>query len=796
MKKFFTTALLAVMTLAGVSAAETLPFERTFNSEENVADFTILDNTAGSITKFSFVTSGGYQPAFRSRYSFSSPKDSWIVTPAIKLENGKEYKVKYTCTGDNGSIEFIDIAVGTKPEISALTIDALTDYRTFGYGNLSKENAFPVEGSFVAPADGDYYIGLRCHQEIGQSMYFFVYDITVNEKAMGDCPADVTDFSAVPDRTGALKTVLTATAPTATLGGAKLTSLTKLEFLRDGEVINTVNNPTPGATYTYTDNAPQNGYRTYGAVASNSEGRGNVVESRVFVGVNAPKAVTDVEAHEISNGKVKLTWVLPYSDVTNTMLDPSLVSCKVLAYDLNGQVSKEFGPFSGTEATVTLDNLGAGQQFLTFGVMAMTSGGNSEVTNSNPVIVGTPDAAPYFESFAGGKPSHAMMCESVKYGANWAFSDRATQDNDGGSAIFSANGIGASANLYTGKISIPAGKRMNLRYYYTAVSNNVTPNFLTLSVSVDGGQFVELETLDVTTSDFQTSMIDLGEYAGKTIQLRWNAECRQGFYVVIDNISIAEAVANDLAVEFVSVPTMIERCVTVPVVVRVKNLGTQSAPSYSVSLNYANNEQVAVLESKGALASGAFQEYEFGIYADKNTESPLTYYAQVTYAADSDQSNNKTGRANVSVETPEFYPAQSVKAVANGNAVTITWATPDGASFSAESPYHRLEGYRVFRDDRAVNSTLTADNEITDNGVPEGEHRYTVVAVYVEGSAPASAAATVNVEESGIETIAIDAISADAVIYDLNGRRVNASTIIPGLYIRVNGAEAAKILVK
>ena len=51
-------------------------------------------------------------------------------------------------------------------------------------------------------------------------------------------------------------------------------------------------------------------------------------------------------------------------------------------------------------------------------------------------------------------------------------------------------------------------------------------------------------------------------------------------------------------------------------------------------------------------------------------------------------------------------------------------------------------------------------------------------------------------EASGVEDIVVDGSTAPAEYYNLNGVRVNSSTLTPGIYIKLQGGKAEKVLVK
>lgn len=66
-----------------------------------------------------------------------------------------------------------------------------------------------------------------------------------------------------------------------------------------------------------------------------------------------------------------------------------------------------------------------------------------------------------------------------------------------------------------------------------------------------------------------------------------------------------------------------------------------------------------------------------------------------------------------------------------------------------------------------------------------------------EGKKPSAVVeATYVINQSGISTILSDAVSAGAVLFDLNGRRIDAANAAPGLYIMRSGLTVTKVLVK
>ena len=74
---------------------------------------------------------------------------------------------------------------------------------------------------------------------------------------------------------------------------------------------------------------------------------------------------------------------------------------------------------------------------------------------------------------------------------------------------------------------------------------------------------------------------------------------------------------------------------------------------------------------------------------------------------------------------------------------------------------------------------------------------YAVIALPGENYATTNAKAADLISiESGVENIAVDAADANAVYYNLNGVRVAADELTPGIYVKVVGSTATKVVVK
>lgn len=95
-----------------------------------------------------------------------------------------------------------------------------------------------VEAKFLVPSDGDYYLGF--HLLSDALMHSFeIQDISVEQYTTTDTPTAVADLAVKPAAKGELKSEVSFTLPSKTIGGAAVGTLTlDLKKAAHGEVCN------------------------------------------------------------------------------------------------------------------------------------------------------------------------------------------------------------------------------------------------------------------------------------------------------------------------------------------------------------------------------------------------------------------------------------------------------------------------------------------------------------------------------------------------------------------------------
>ena len=243
-----------------------LPYVPSFADLADQMSFTIINKDEDDGTwRFN---SNGYVEYKYSRYNAA---DDWLITPGIKLETGKAYRLAVD-TWASYDPERLEVMMGKDKTIEAMTKEVIpsTDITWKSNDVQTLENKF-----ITVDETGYYHFGF--HAISDPYMYILhIENLIVEVSADLNAPDSVTNLAVVP-AVNRLAATISFNAPTKTVNGAELTeNLTKIEILRDGVMIATLENVAPGSAQSYVDadNALAIGNYSYQVVAYNTYGKG------------------------------------------------------------------------------------------------------------------------------------------------------------------------------------------------------------------------------------------------------------------------------------------------------------------------------------------------------------------------------------------------------------------------------------------------------------------------------------------------------------------------------------------
>ena len=245
--------------------AVTAPYTADFTTETPFGDFYTIDNNLdGSTWSWSETNYANYH------WNSSNAADDYLILP-IELEGGKSYNVIVEAAANSASwAEKFEVVAGTAGTVDALTTTVIAE-KTVNHADFQE-----YEGTYTPETDGTYYIAIHATSD-ADMFYLKVKKFTVEVGAESGAPAAVENFTVVPftDEIGA---AISFNAPTKTIDGADLAAgdITKIEILRDGNVINTIENPAPGSEQIYSDDASDltAGNHTYQVIPYGASGIG------------------------------------------------------------------------------------------------------------------------------------------------------------------------------------------------------------------------------------------------------------------------------------------------------------------------------------------------------------------------------------------------------------------------------------------------------------------------------------------------------------------------------------------
>lgn len=217
----------------------------------NDADWTTInanndDQTWQAVTSASDFTGSGFTSGIKYRYHSTNAADDWYISPAISLEAGKEYKVKYwyKTAGSYDEKWTLYCATGNTPE--ELSAGTVIDDKDGKFGTITKSTQI-----FTPETSGDYYFAFYAHSD-KDKLNLFITGFQIAENVFG--PGAPTDVTVTRGDDYALTATLAWTLPTVDNDGAPLPegyTVNNVTIYRDDTLAATLD----GAATTWTDTA-------------------------------------------------------------------------------------------------------------------------------------------------------------------------------------------------------------------------------------------------------------------------------------------------------------------------------------------------------------------------------------------------------------------------------------------------------------------------------------------------------------------------------------------------------------
>ncbi len=641
------------------------PFTESFSSDPLQAGWTVINVNAdhrewtwdGSEMMITYTNSGVYQ-------------DDWLVTPPVRLEEGKYYEFSFLTTNASSYYpERIEAAMGTEPTADAMTTILVepTDLIDGTWLTLSK--------GFIAPAAGTYYFGIHAISDPDQYT-IYVTDVAISGAKEAAAPAAVENLKVANATDGTPTATISFTAPTQTIGGADLASISSIDVYCDGELINTVPNAQPGSEISCTYAAPAMGTYEFEVVATNDAGVGLSATVSAYLGINIAAAPAEATVVETTPGVVEINWTASDTDVDGQPMNPAFVTYTIIDY--NGIVAEGL-----TDTSYTYQAMAEGEQdFVSYAIYAVTEAGYSRsYTETNVIACGTPWDAPFVETFADGALAWPWAVQnnygSVTFGVvtDGYFEDVNSAAGDNGMLYMSGSGYYYSGSLISGKINVDLDSPELSYYWYSLGLEN--ENTIDVQVLCDG-ELTTVNSHDLIADrvDWYRTQIDMSAYKGKTVQLYFTITVNAYVYTFIDDIRLENPLDYDLAVTGISSnASTVKAGSDIEISYTLANYGVKDAEGYTVSL-YCNGDLVQSAENLPAIPWTETYTGTFTHSFDALKAGTYEMSVEAYLPGDEDPDNNASTTVQIVVKASNYPSVDLSGEYVDGQGVVLTWEAP------------------------------------------------------------------------------------------------------------------------
>ena len=568
-----------------------LPFKESFDKQESLSKFTIIDANKDGNTWSYFYDNDTKLSAIQMQYGDYS-HDDWLITPPIKLKANMVYNISFNTSSKGISYpELLEVKYGTDATVSAMTNIVVEQQK------ITNTEYQTIKKTFTPTTDGIYYFGFHCTSDVDWFWQLLVDNISIEENSI-KAPNAAKLISATAANDGSLKATIKFEAPEKAIDGSLLENPLTINIIRNGEKIDEIKNIIPKGTYEYVDNNAKQGINAYSVIAENASGKGNESNSKeIYVGLDTPIAPTNIKTTQTDNS-ITLTWDIPKVGSNGGYVKPSDIVYNVYEIEETNTGAKLTLIKKVSEPSITISyktNVGE-QNIINYALSSENEIGEGPRVMSPNIIIGEPYKLPFEEHFKNGKLDNALWWVSETDKSTFQLMQGMSSDGDGGCTGYISLSDIDSATMGSGKISIQGS--INPTLVFSNRSNKQDGNGkVIVKIEAPGKETKELCTVDFDKinnqkEEWYTSSVKLDkEYTTLPyITLSFTAQASAGKTIYFDNIYVRDVVENDLRTTL-SVPSKVRKGENITVKINVRNMGSIERKNYTVNI-YAGDKLI------------------------------------------------------------------------------------------------------------------------------------------------------------------------------------------------------------
>ena len=702
-----------------------VPFTENFVNQADFDSFKVIDANGDGMT---WAYTSGFQYAvlwgngvYDAMTGFvPTNNDDYLVSLPIQLKKGIDYRL---------TAFFPEISYNEQMTVLLATSrDDMASARKIDEWNMPW--GYDVEKSFVfnVAEDGDYYVAFHSHT-VGNSLAVYMDYFGVEIEGCENAPDAVTNLKAEAGAKGALSDAISFTAPTQTYSKGALNKITSIEIYRDDmrTPVKTFDNPTPGQSYSWTDNDVLTGNHTYRVIPFNDGGQGRTAKVTNWVGLDIPAVPANVKGMQTADTKPhpRVTW-----DATTAAgshggyVDTSNVKYRLHQY--NEMDWSNPWPVIMDELTETDITLGditpkgnakyPQQEYIYYAVSAYNEAGSSDL-QAIGLTYGYPYRRPRTESFPnGGVELWPWTLHATSYNPGWAIATGdgmavKPYDNDGGMMEFIL--IDEDSNLQTlesPRFELKSGKHTQLSFYmWHGTEADKGDLLLYVYTNVDDAGFQKAMTVDYNNGykGWVRHSLDLPTDANNVI-LGFGAYAYDASAALyIDKITVADGTQYEIAIENIAADKRVTKGETGHVTTRVANLGYDDFGTFTVTLT-RDGEAYATKQLE-RLAANAVTDVAFDVPTSiKDGGNTFTFVTEVKGDNDADATNNTSDEAKMFITGSVYPTVTDLNGADTDKGIELTWTKPDNKY--VEDVTDDFEDYEAFIID-GIGDWITYDGD-------------------------------------------------------------------------------------
>ncbi len=704
--------LLLLVSPAMASPGDTVFVEK-FDTQEDFNKWTTIDLNGGRTWEWL----NGHA-AYMLDYQTGLPGDDYLVSPAITLQAGNVYDLRFSLTmSNNVNYESCRVYMGTSPDTAHLKT-VLAEWK-----DVTNEANGMKELTLIPKQTGTYYIAFYSFSQANQNR-FEIDDVSIVERSTTLVPGDVTHLSATAAPHGALQGTIRFQLPTLTASNDILDVKSRLSYAIYRDTLSTpitTGTGAPGDEVSYMDNVSANGFYTYRVVASNDKGAGRASSAKIYIGKDTPLKPTGVTAHVGADFAAHVAWHVSRGSVNNGYVDSTALKYIVLRDD---------SVIATTADTTYIDKVPVahGQTKVSYTVKALFDTLASEPSYEAECLAGEPIVAPYVETFANGETKSPWMQDASAHDFDWQ-STSEVYDDWTGEALNAPDGDGgylvaAVSNASSGDQSRYVSPLLNLSrlsnpqlsfYFYYNRSQWYDPEMegeindrVQVQVSFDGGEWQIVDEgafrINDNSNKWQRVTMTLPKQDAKFMQIGLLAisdndggNCGDMY---VDSISVDESsLQTDLALTSLEARQLrVTANDSLQLTATVRNRGAQTISNYQVTFLRNGQPYTQVNGISLARADQADIKLNVPTTVEDAQKDSIVWQAVVSMQGDELSANDSSELVFTSVRAND-YPAPVLEGQASDNNVRLTWnalASQKATTTDTKTVTDDFESYDAF----------------------------------------------------------------------------------------------------